>query len=154
MWMSNTTAALYRNIRSTKYDRPVNIWTWSSAAVGRNAARGSVAKPSTGTPVVPPKLLVVDAGNGSHSDLSMPLRPDSPSHFAFVDAIATVRVSFPRNPWRTAGQSIQTPRLPARERDGRHRSRTKLDHLFTPEAAGRGTEQESKMFTGLRSSRP
>src|SRR6476661_3291717 len=123
------------------------MFTWASA--GLSVSRKFAAKKRTrmrAAQAQPPPV----ADDGPGSNLSVLLRPDAVAHSASAVEVAALRLSFPDDPRRTAGQDFQTPIVSARTRNGRGGARSKLDGLFAPSKARARTGGESEVPSGLR----
>ena len=82
-------------------------------------------------------------------DLSMSLRWDPASHSAFTDKNASLRLSFPGDSGRAAGENLQTPALSPEQGNGRGDAGAKLDDLFVAEKARTRVGDKPQMFARL-----
>src|SRR4051812_28251764 len=88
--------------------------------------------------------------NGAGRNLRMLVRSHPPSAFARSHSGSALRLSFPGNPPRTAGEDFQASCLPSRARARGELAAGKLDDLrITGEALVR-TETQFGLFAGLR----
>src|SRR4051794_29651667 len=92
--------------------------------------------------------------DGPHPNLSVLLRSDAAADSSSAHANAALRLPFPGNPRRAAGENLQAPRVSARARNGRRRARPELDDLLAPEEARCRADRESPMPARLRADRP